>query len=189
MKIKTADPFGQATKKHKTNFGYVYSAGGVPCRINHGTVTHKIQWDKNPAELDYDPLLINCFEGLLETEHPYQFVANQALKELLQVGGSPEKTIPLIPKLIMPLRQAFLSADLSIWTRGLEALKLLSECVGGNLTPHIHILLAQLNKKMTLNKKVREDVMQVLYGIEERGGKEALEALRSKIPTYTSIYM
>ncbi len=46
MKIKTADPFGQATKKHKTNFGYVYSAGGVPCRINHGTVVHKIQWDK-----------------------------------------------------------------------------------------------------------------------------------------------
>ncbi len=89
----------------------------------------------------------------------------------------------------MPLRQAFLSADLTIWMKGLEALKLLSECVGGNLTGHIHILLAQLNKKMTLNKKIREEVMQVLYGIEERGGKEALEALRAKIPTYTSINM
>jgi hypothetical protein len=41
MKIKTADPFSGG-KKHKTNFGYVYSAGGVPCRINHGTVNHKI---------------------------------------------------------------------------------------------------------------------------------------------------
>ena len=47
MKIKTADPFSGG-KKHKTNFGYVYSAGGVPCRINHGTVTHKIHWDKSP---------------------------------------------------------------------------------------------------------------------------------------------
>lgn len=30
-------------------------------------------------ELDYDPLLINCFEGLLETEHPYALVANSGL--------------------------------------------------------------------------------------------------------------
>jgi hypothetical protein len=36
MKIKTADPFSGG-KKHKTNFGYVYSSGGIPCRINHGT--------------------------------------------------------------------------------------------------------------------------------------------------------
>ena len=34
-------------------------------------------------DLDYDPLLINCFEGLLETDHPYSFVANRALTELL----------------------------------------------------------------------------------------------------------
>ena len=40
-KVKTADPFSVG-KKHKTNFGYVYSAGGIPCRINHGTVHHKI---------------------------------------------------------------------------------------------------------------------------------------------------
>lgn len=42
----------------------------------------------------------------------------------------------------MPLRSAFLSADNDIWTKGLDALKLLSETVGHNLTPHVHILLA-----------------------------------------------
>ena len=89
----------------------------------------------------------------------------------------------------MPLRSAFLSADNEIWNRGLEALKLLSQTTGHNLTQHIHILLAQLNKKMTLNKKVRETVMGVLNTIEEQGGKEALDAIRGKIPTYTSIYM
>ncbi len=142
MKVKTADPFGQGTKKHKTNFGYVYASGGVPCRINHGTVNHKIQWDKNPQELDYDPLLVNCFEGLLETDHPYSFVANKALTELLEAPGAPDKTIPILQKLIMPLRAAFLSSDMSIWNRALESLKLLSETVGHNLTPHIHIILA-----------------------------------------------
>lgn len=91
MKIKTSDPFSGG-KKHKTNFGYVYASGGIPCRINHGSINHKISWDKDPSgkncylkylELDYDPLLVNCFEGLLETDHPYGFVANRALTELL----------------------------------------------------------------------------------------------------------
>jgi Parkin co-regulated protein len=48
MKIKTADPFSGG-KKHKTNFGYVYSSGGVPCHINHSSVNHKITWDKHPT--------------------------------------------------------------------------------------------------------------------------------------------
>ncbi len=89
----------------------------------------------------------------------------------------------------MPLRAAFLSPDMIIWNRALDSLKLLSETVGHNLTSQIHIILAQLNKKMTLNKNVRETVMNVLNTIEERGGKDALEAIRQKIPTYTSIYM
>jgi len=94
-------------------------------------------------------------------------VASQSLKELLQSPGASDKTIPMVQKLIMPLRSAFLSADNAIWTRALESLKLLSQTVGHNLTPHIHILLAQLNKKMTLNKNMRENVMQVLNTIEE----------------------
>ena len=111
-KTKAADPFSSA-KKHKTNFGYVYSSGGVPCRINHGSVAHKIQWDTHPTckpvtfhisfqflEVDYDPLLINCFEGLLETDHPYGFVAYQSLIELLEAEGAAEKTIPVTSKLI-----------------------------------------------------------------------------------------
>ncbi len=82
-----------------------------------------------------------------------------------------------------------MQGDEGLWARGLNALKLLAETVGHNLNQHIHILLAQLNKKLTLNKKVRETVMSVLQVIEERGGKEAFEVIRSKIPTYTSIYM
>ena len=75
-KIKTADAFGQSAKKHKTNFGYAYAAGAIPCRINHGCNFNKLQWDVTISEVDYDPVLINCFEGLLETEHPYAFVAS-----------------------------------------------------------------------------------------------------------------
>ena len=102
-KVKTADPFKSA-KKHKTNFGYVYTSGGIPCRINHGCNTNKISWDTAPQDLDYDPLLVNCFEGLLETEHPYNLIATRGLLELLQAEGAGEKTAPIVGKLIMPLR-------------------------------------------------------------------------------------
>ena len=66
----------------------------------------------------------------------------------------------------MPLRSAFMSADNEIWMRGLEALKALSQTVGHHLTSQIHILLAQLNKKM-INKGMREKIMAVLNTIEE----------------------
>lgn len=43
-KVISSDPFAGG-KKHKTNFGYVYSAGGIPCRILHGSVKMKLKWD------------------------------------------------------------------------------------------------------------------------------------------------
>lgn len=35
-------------KKYKTNFGYVYSAGGIPCRIMHTGVKLKLKWSIEP---------------------------------------------------------------------------------------------------------------------------------------------
>lgn len=43
---------------------------------------------------------------------------------------------------MMPLRNAFMSPDKTIWMNALDSLKLLSEVTGPSLTPHIHILLA-----------------------------------------------
>ena len=38
----------------------------------------------NLLEIDFDPILVVCFEGLLENEHPYNFASRQCIKELLQ---------------------------------------------------------------------------------------------------------
>jgi hypothetical protein len=35
----------------------------------------RLKWNAEVTQLDYDPLLVNCFEGLQETDHPYSFVA------------------------------------------------------------------------------------------------------------------
>jgi hypothetical protein len=83
-KIKTANPFADTKQKQKTAFAYAYTTGAIPCRINHGSISNKLQWDIPVDQIEsYDPLLVHCFEGLLETEHPYNFLAFEALKLLL----------------------------------------------------------------------------------------------------------
>ena len=120
--IKTADPFS-SSKKHKTNFGYVYSAGGIPCRILHGSISNKLQWSTEPEALPYDPLLLTCFEGLQEVDHPYNFVALEAIKTMLTVEGSTEKTTPLVSRLFPSLRGALLSSNEKVFLASNEALK------------------------------------------------------------------
>ena len=96
-KIKTANPFADSKKKQKSTFSYAYSTGAIPCRINHGSIQNKIKWDIPVESIEtYDPILVNCFEGLLETEHPYNFLAFEAMKQLLDSQTAPQKTVPIL---------------------------------------------------------------------------------------------
>ena len=83
----------------------------------------RLNWDQQPSQLPYDPLLITCFEGLIETEHPFLFVARQGCRELLTADGAADKAIPLIPRLVMPLRVALMNSDSGIFAAALEILK------------------------------------------------------------------
>ena len=139
--VKTANPFGTSNKKHKSNFGHAYAAGSIPCRIDHGCNKNQLKWDQDPSTIDYDPLLVNCFEGLCETDHPYSFMANQALTEMLMSEGASQKTVVILDKLILPLRTAMLNKNPLVWSNACDALGLLSEVTGQYLTQHIHILM------------------------------------------------
>lgn len=54
----------------------------------------------------FDPLLATLAEGLKETMHPYAFVAKQGFIELLQVPNSGSKALPVLSKIIGPIRTA-----------------------------------------------------------------------------------
>jgi Parkin co-regulated protein. len=73
--------------------------------------------------LSFDPLLITCFEGLVETLHPYNFIAKEAIKEMLTSPGASEKVIPILPRLIAPLRTALGHADVTVFENALATLK------------------------------------------------------------------
>ena len=70
--------------------------------------------------MDYDPTLLVCFEGLIETEHPYNFAAPQCIKEMLVAKGSFEKVSPILSKIINPLRMAFQSNEAKVFNEALE---------------------------------------------------------------------
>jgi hypothetical protein len=186
-KHRQANPWGGGTRQGKTNFAYVYSSGGIPCRINHGSIKNHLEWTIPPEECEYMPLLVTCAEGLSETEHPYVFVARTAFQALLQAPGGAEKALPLTSELILPIRTALMSKSEEVWQSVLHAIKLLSIAVKGALNPHLPVLLIQINKK-AFSPKFQEQITDTLQALEENGGPECMRVIKAKVPTYQSVH-
>lgn len=54
-------------------------------------------------KLDFHHYLPLFFSGLIETEEPYAFIAQQGLQDLLQKGGN--RILPVVPQLILPIKR------------------------------------------------------------------------------------
>ncbi|NXY40689.1 PACRL protein, partial [Ceuthmochares aereus] len=166
---KTIDPFGANTQPTSA-FAAIYARGGIPCRLMHGSVKHRLQWECLPATVPFDPLLVTLAEGLRETKHPYTFVSKEGFKELLMVEGATEKAIPLLSRLVRALKAALAHSDDEVFGRGLDALVQLSAVVGPSLNEHLKPLLTNLSRRL-MNKKFREKVTVALQKLEQYGGK------------------
>ena len=182
--IKLGNPFAVGNK-HKTNFGHVYSAGGIPCRIEHGNVNMKLVWSIPPESLEYDPTLIICFEGLLETLHPYSFAAKQCVRELLSAKGAKEKVIPILGRLIPHLKNALVCDNPDTFLEAMNVVEMLSDLVGDLMNPYLHFFLQSINKR-SFNLKYKERVFDLMRILETNGGPEALAEIKKKVPTYMS---
>ncbi|KAL2780045.1 PACRG-like protein isoform 3 [Daubentonia madagascariensis] len=182
---KTINPFAEQSRAPSA-FAAIYSKGGIPCRLVHGSVKHRLQWECPPENLPFDPLLITLAEGLRETKHPYTFVSKEAFRELLLVKSAPEKAVPLLPRLIPVLKAALVHSDDEVFERGLNALVQLSIVVGPCLNDHLKHLLTSLSKRL-MDKKFKEPITTALQKLEQHGGSASLVVIKSKIPTYCSI--
>ncbi|XP_076434633.1 PACRG-like protein [Babylonia areolata] len=183
---KTVDHFSGGGK-NQSAFASLYSNGGVPCRLVHGSVKHKLAWDTPPAQLPFDPVLPTLAEGLRETVHPYTQVSHMGFKEMLESEGAGDKAAPLLPKVVPPLRAALIHSNNEVFERGLDGLTYLSDAVGPALNPHLKNLLMALSKRM-MDKKYRDRVTDTLQLLEQNGGKEVLPVIKAKVPTYSSIF-
>ncbi|KAL5021723.1 hypothetical protein ScPMuIL_000878 [Solemya velum] len=166
---KTVDPFTNS-QKHQSAFAAVYANGGVPCRLIHGSVKHKLAWDIAPDQVPFDPVFVTLAEGLRETVHPYTFVSRVGFKELLETNGAANKVIPLVPKIALSVRAALGHSEASVFEAGLDALLQLSETVGPALNPHLKTVLVPISKRM-MDKRYKEKVTEALHSLEQNGGK------------------
>lgn len=183
---KTVDPFA-ATNKSQSAFASVYMNGGVPCRLIHGSVKHKLQWSTPPDELPFDPVLVTLADGLKETVHPYTFVSRNGFQEMLEVDGAYQKVLPILPKITFSIRAALSHKDNAVFEGGLDALVQLSDVVGPELNQHLKTILVPVSKRM-MDKKYKDRITEVVQRLEQNGGKDSLVILKSKIPTYSSIF-
>ena len=78
------------------------------------------------------------------------------------------------------------SKDVKIWANACNSLGLLAQVTGEYLTAHIHILMGQLNTKLS-QKAHRDTVMNTLQLIEHNCGPDAAKLIKQKCPTYVSM--
>lgn len=83
-------------KSGTVNFVYVHEL------VNDVLTQMQVEIEK----LDFHHYLPLFFDGLCETEHPYEFFARQGCHDMLEHGGA--KILPVIPQLIIPIKSKFI---------------------------------------------------------------------------------
>lgn len=161
--------------------------GALPCRIAHGTRDLKLSWDTSTTDLATrrGSLLALCAEGLCETRHPYLTIARLAFGELAALADdSPPLDDETLRRVMGNLRKALLAPPGSKEPRvragpqfmpfvaAMTALRQLVKVEGSRLTPHLHVVLPPIGRRMFC-KHDRAAVQDVLQDLAEYGGPDA----------------
>jgi len=184
-----------------TNFRKFYERGDFPIALEHDTKGNKIAWKVEVEKLDYHHYLPLFFDGLCEIEHPYEFLARQGIHDMLEHGGN--KILPVIPQLIIPIKNALSTKNHMVMCATLKVLQhlvLSGEMIGEALVPYYRQILPVLNifKSKNLNsgdgidysQRKRENlgdlIQETLEVFERHGGDDAYINIKYMIPSYES---
>ncbi|XP_065488441.1 parkin coregulated gene protein [Caloenas nicobarica] len=197
-------PLAGAFKERPTKptaFRKFYERGDFPFALEHDARGHRIAWKVELEKLDYHYWLPLFFDGLCETSFPCEFFARQGIHDMLEHGGN--KILPVIPQLIIPIKNALSLRNrqiLCITLKVLQHLVVSADMVGEALVPYYRQLLPVLNifKNMNVNsgdgidysQQKRENVgdliRETLETLERHGGEAAYINIKYMIPTYKS---
>jgi len=190
-------------------FRKFYERGDLPVQIEH--TVGKVQWKVEIHKLDYHHYLPIFFDGLRELEHPYGFLAYEGTKDLLNEGGS--KILPVIPQLIIPIKNALNTRIPKVVVKTLKILQILVSSkdgedsdrvlVGQALVPYYRQILPVLNIFIhknnaglasdaidyAQNKKenIADLIGDTLELFEQTGGEDAFINIKYLVPTYQSV--
>ncbi|NXA83411.1 PACRG protein, partial [Thryothorus ludovicianus] len=146
--VRGPPPAGSVKQRpaKRTAFRKFYDRGDFPIAVQHETVGNKIAWKVEIEKLDYHYFLPLFFDGLCETEFPYEFFARQGIHDMLEHGGN--KILPVVPQLIIPIKNALNLRNRQILCTTLKVIQHLvvsAEMVGEALVPYYRQILPVLS--------------------------------------------
>eukprot|EP00931_Biecheleriopsis_adriatica_P081431 TRINITY_DN5475_c0_g4_i1.p1 TRINITY_DN5475_c0_g4~~TRINITY_DN5475_c0_g4_i1.p1 ORF type:complete len:308 (+),score=56.56 TRINITY_DN5475_c0_g4_i1:32-955(+) len=190
--------------KPATQFRRFYERHDLPITVRHG-MQPSVEWKVEPERLDYMYLLPIFWTGLLERTEPYSFLALNGIQDMLNAarGKEPSVICPVIPSLIMPIRQALGTKDPWTMSRCINMLQLMIRCdprCGELLVPYYRQILPMFSLYRNNNKNLgdgieysqrkRENmgdlIAETLELLERSGGEDAFINIKYMIPTYES---
>ncbi|XP_066573572.1 parkin coregulated gene protein isoform X2 [Amia ocellicauda] len=184
-----------------TAFRKFCERGDFPIYLDQDVKGNKITWKMEIEKLDYNHYLPLFFDGLCETVHPYEFFSRQGVHDLLEHGCT--KILPVIPQLIIPIKNALNTRNRQVICTTLKVLQHLvvsGDMVGEALVPYYRQILPILNifKNANINigdgvdfsQQKRENVgdliQETLEIFECNGGERAFISIKYMVPTYQS---
>jgi len=187
--------------RQPTEFRRFYDRGDLPLQVSFQGATRKVAWKVDIEKLDYHHYLPIFFDGLRETQEPYKFLALQGVKDLLSEGG--QKILPVVPQLIIPIKNALNTRDPEIVCTMLKVLQQLvtsADMVGEALVPYYRQILPIFNlfKNKNVNRGDKIDygqqkrqnmgdlIEETLELFEFHGGDDAFINIKYMIPVYES---
>ncbi|XP_039898128.1 parkin coregulated gene protein isoform X2 [Simochromis diagramma] len=129
-----------------STFRKYYERGELPIAVKHENRGNSIAWKVDVETLDYHHYLPLFFDGLTETAFPYELFARQGIHDMLDRGGP--KILPVIPQLIMPIRNALNTRNHQVMCTTMKVLQHLvmsADKVGEALVPYFRQILTVFN--------------------------------------------
>ncbi|XP_053955526.1 parkin coregulated gene protein homolog [Anastrepha ludens] len=186
-----------------TMFKMYFRRGDIPVakRIKGSGegATGTVKWFCDPKDLDYCYYLPIFVDGLADSDIDIRSLAQEAAMDLIL--KAPHKILPVLPKLILPLKRAFNTHDKRIIISALKVLQtmvLVGPCVGQALVPYYRQLLAVCNLYKNINvnlgsgvdpdrsRRIGDVIEDTLSLLETCGGANAFINIKYMIPTYES---
>ncbi|TYZ57782.1 hypothetical protein PybrP1_003241 [[Pythium] brassicae (nom. inval.)] len=203
--------FKERANPPDTSFRRFYERGDLPIQIDHGGVRNMVAWKVDITKLDFHHYLPIFFDGLREVEEPYAFLSEQGIKDMLINASS--KVLPVIPQLIIPIKNALNTRNAGIIVKTLHILQLMVTCeaaaqpgngpglIGQALVPYYRQVLPVLNIFIRKNDNIGDSIdygqrkqlnlgdliQQTLEIMETHGGDDAFINIKYLIPTYQSV--
>ena len=181
--MEFSDIFSPKKTRYMTNFPIHYINNIIPCFIYHKTSSFKLKWYKDFNSIDYDSVLSVCFEGIIETAHPFKFIARQACKELLMAENSHKKILGIIPKLFDYMRIALLDENDETFNDAVDICYLLVLYSGREGFNYCRIIFSPLRKRIA-NVRFTNKIYDILKLLCKMFGDEAYDLLKEFIPSF-----